>query len=137
MAEPLEVEVVAADRLVWEGRATNVIVRTTEGDLGILPRHEALLAGLVPCAVEIVTDQGSRDLIAVEGGFVAVSDNRVSILTQQATLQAEISREAAQRELDQFERVKEAGEMDDDDLHRYHLAQAQLRVADRAGSGAH
>lgn len=137
MAEPLEVEVVAADREVWAGRAVNVIVRTTEGDLGILPRHEPMLAGLVPCAVEIVTDQGSREVIAVEGGFVAVNENRVSILTQFASLQAEINRDAAQRELDALERVKEAGEMGEDDLHRYHLAKAQLRVADRTSGSAH
>ena len=33
----LFVDVVAADRRVWEGEALSVIVRTMEGDIGILP----------------------------------------------------------------------------------------------------
>lgn len=136
MAEPLQVEVVGADRLVWEGTATNVIVRTTEGDIGILPRHEPLLAGLVPCAAEIVTADGSRQMIAIDGGFLAVNDNRVSIMTQFASLPQEVTAEQAQRELDQFERLKEAGEMSEDDLHRYHLATAQLKLVEKS-SGRH
>ena len=132
MADPLQVEVVSADRLVWEGKAVNVIVRTTEGDIGILPRHEDFLAGLVPCAVEVVTDDGRRQVIAIEGGFVAVNDNRVSILTELASLPDEISAEAAQRELDKFEPIKDAGEMSQDDLHRYHLAQAQLKAVQKS-----
>ena len=49
---PLEVEVVSADRVVWSGDAINVIARTVEGDIGILPGHEPLLALLVPGACE-------------------------------------------------------------------------------------
>lgn len=138
MADPLQVEVVAADRLVWEGEATNVIVRTTEGDIGILPRHEALLAGLVPSACEIVTTDGTREVIAIDGGFLAVNENRVSIMTQFASLSEEVTPEQAQRELDKFERLKEAGEMTEDDLHRYHLATAQMKlVAKQNGTSAH
>ena len=40
----LFVDVVAADRRVWEGEALSVIVRTMEGDIGILPNHEPVLA---------------------------------------------------------------------------------------------
>ena len=44
---PLKVEVVAADRRVWSGDVVNIIARTTEGDIGVLPGHEPLMAGLV------------------------------------------------------------------------------------------
>ena len=55
---PLRVKVVAADREVWSGEAVNIIARTTEGDIGILPGHEPILAALVPCAVTIITADG-------------------------------------------------------------------------------
>ena len=90
MAEPFQVEVVAADRRVWEGRAVNVIVRTTEGDIGILPGHEPLLAALVPCAAEIVTAEGGREVIALDGGFISVTPERVSLLAQYASLATEV-----------------------------------------------
>ena len=43
----LQVELVAADRLVWSGQATMVIARTTEGDIGILPNHAPLLSSII------------------------------------------------------------------------------------------
>ena len=43
----LHVELVAADRKVWEGEARQVNARTVEGELGILPGHTPLLGILV------------------------------------------------------------------------------------------
>ncbi|GAE71249.1 ATP synthase epsilon chain [Cutibacterium acnes JCM 18916] len=40
---PLQVKVVSADREVWKGESVNIIVRTTEGDIGLLPGHEPFL----------------------------------------------------------------------------------------------
>lgn len=126
---PLRVEVVAADRMVWEGDAVNVIVRTTEGDIGILPGHEPLMAALVPNAAEIVTTDGRREIIALDGGFVSVALNRVSLLSQEARLAKEVSADDAQHELDQLEKVIDAGDATDAQIHRYHLAKAQLKAA--------
>ncbi len=94
----LAVDVVAADRRVWEGEAISVIARTTEGDIGIMANHEPLLAVLVPCAAEILTADGKREVLAVDGGFISVADNRVSILSQYGRLAHEILVEEAERE---------------------------------------
>lgn len=128
---PLTVEVVAADRKVWEGTAINVITRTTEGDIGILPGHEPLMAALVPHAAEIVTADGRREIIAIDGGFVAVAMNRVSLLSQHATLSKEVSADEAQRELDKLQKVIDDGVATDSEIHRYHLATAQLKAAEK------
>ncbi|CAI9410365.1 ATP synthase epsilon chain [Aestuariimicrobium sp. T2.26MG-19.2B] len=137
MAEPYQVEVVAADRRVWEGRAVNVIVRTTEGDIGILPGHEPLLAALVPCAAEIVTAEGGREVIALDGGFVSVTPERVSLLAQYASLATEVKPEQAQRELDKLQVLMDSGDATDEEQHRYHLAVAQLAVLRRQGNEPH
>ncbi|WP_420175331.1 F0F1 ATP synthase subunit epsilon [Luteococcus sp. OSA5] len=129
MADPISVEVVAADRRVWEGTATNVIVRTTEGDIGILAGHEPLLAALVPCAAEIVTTDGRRELVAIDGGFISVVDNQVNLVAQKASLFDEISVDQAQREHDELSVKHDAGEATDDEIHRLYLAQAQLKAA--------
>ena len=69
MAEPMQVEVVCADRVVWSGKSSNIIAKTVEGDIGILPGHEPVLAVLVPGAVEIFSEDGPREIVAVDGGF--------------------------------------------------------------------
>ena len=78
MVGKLEVALVAADRIVWSGEAEMVIARTTEGDVGILHGHAPLLSVLTDAVVEISTDDGVV-VAAVDGGFLSVAANRVSL----------------------------------------------------------
>lgn len=96
----LQVEVVAADRLVWSGAATMVLARTAEGDIGVLADHAPVLSVLLGCAVEITQEGGSRVFAAVGDGFLSVANNRVSILADRAELAASINKATAQAELD-------------------------------------
>jgi F-type H+-transporting ATPase subunit epsilon len=130
--ERLFVDVVAADRRVWEGEAISVIARTTEGDIGIMANHEPLLAVLVPCAAEILTADGKREVLAVDGGFISVADNRVSILSQYGRLAHEILVEEAERE--RRAAWKRMNEGDNSEATRQHFnrAHAQLAAAKKA-----
>jgi F-type H+-transporting ATPase subunit epsilon len=99
MADSLQIELVAADRVVWSGQASQVIARTVEGDLGVLINHAPLLSVLVPGVVEITPTEGAPFRAAVEEGFLSVANNRVSILSEDAFLASEIDLEAAKAEL--------------------------------------
>ena len=46
MAE-LNVNVVSAERAIWKGSAKSVVAKTPEGEIGVLPGHEPVLALLV------------------------------------------------------------------------------------------
>ncbi|MCV4754364.1 F0F1 ATP synthase subunit epsilon, partial [Escherichia coli] len=74
--------------------------------------HEPLLAILVPSAAEVLSTDGVREIIAVDGGFLSVADNRVSILSGFASLAREISLPEAERELAEAQRALEAGDID-------------------------
>ena len=63
----MQVEVVSADRVVWSGESHNVIAKTTDGEIGILPGHAPVLAVLQPSAVVIFCDDGKREVVAVDG----------------------------------------------------------------------
>lgn len=76
---PLHVELVAADRKVWEGDATQVIARATEGDMGILPGHAPLMAMLASGDVRIDTVDGGSRRVSVDSGFMTVENDRVII----------------------------------------------------------
>ena len=82
MAE-LDVDIVAVEREIWSGKATFVFTRTTAGEIGILPRHIPLVAQLVDDAMVRVEREGEDDLrIAVDGGFMSVTDEGVIILAE-------------------------------------------------------
>lgn len=129
---PLELEVVSAERLVWSGKAINVIARTVEGDIGILPGHQPLLALLVPGVVEIVTSDGRSESIAVDGGFISVAHGHVSVLSQMAQLGHEVGLEEANRQASTLEDKALKGQADDDELHHLRILQAQIRAGEMA-----
>ncbi|MFV0452874.1 MAG: F0F1 ATP synthase subunit epsilon [Propioniciclava sp.] len=128
----LRVEVVSADGVIWEGEALSVIARTTEGDIGVMANHEPLLAILEPCAAEVLSADGLRELVAVDGGFLSVSDNRVALLSSYAKMAEEITLADAERELAEATRRLEAGETDAETQQHHDRAQAQVRAARKA-----
>lgn len=123
MADSLQIELVAADRVVWSGQASMVIARTVEGDLGVLPNHAPLLSVLVPGVVEITPTEGAPFKAAVEEGFLSVANNRVSILSEDAFLANEINLEAARADLATAESA------DDDAAAR--RAEARIRAVEK------
>ena len=129
---PLRVEVVSAQGLIWEGDAVQVIARTTEGDIGIMANHEPLLAILVPSAAEVLSTEGTREVVAVDGGFLSVADNRVSLLSSYARLAHEISLPEAERELAAAQKALEGGDASTETMQHVHRASAQVRAAKRA-----
>ena len=84
--DTLQVELVAADRLVWSGEAKVVNARTAGGEIGILANHMPVLSLLEAGVVEIETADGETWLAAVDDGFLSVAANRVSILAGHAEL---------------------------------------------------
>ena len=98
MAE-LNVEIVAVERKLWSGEATFVFTRTTAGEIGILPHHIPLVAQLVDDAMVRVEREGEDDLrIAVDGGFLSVTEEAVRILVENAEFESEINADAAKQD---------------------------------------
>src|SRR6201998_735515 len=95
----LNVEIVAVDRKLWSGEATFLFTRTTVGEIGILPNHIPLVAQLVDDAIVRVEREGEDDLrIAVDGGFMSVTEEGVSILAESAEFESEIDAAAARQD---------------------------------------
>jgi len=78
----LHVELVAADRKVWEGDAKQVSARTMEGELGILPGHTPLVGILVSGDVRIVTMAGQVHEATIDSGFLSVDHDQVTIVAE-------------------------------------------------------
>jgi F-type H+-transporting ATPase subunit epsilon len=78
----LHVELVAADRKVWEGEAKQVSVRTVEGEMGILVGHTPLLGILVAGDVRIESMAGQIHAATIDSGFLSVDHDRVTIVAE-------------------------------------------------------
>jgi F-type H+-transporting ATPase subunit epsilon len=83
---PLEVTLVSADRKLWSGEAGRVIARTVEGDIGILGGHEPLLALLASGEIRITPSAGEDVVATIDGGFISVEHDRVTVVSDSAAL---------------------------------------------------
>ncbi|MBA3287787.1 MAG: F0F1 ATP synthase subunit epsilon [Acidimicrobiia bacterium] len=68
------------EEVMFEGEATQVITRTTEGDVAFLADHAAFLGALVENTTRVFLTDGSIRQFEISGGFVEVSNNTVSLL---------------------------------------------------------
>jgi F-type H+-transporting ATPase subunit epsilon len=126
--DTLQVELVAAHRLVWSGEAKVVNARTAGGEIGILANHMPILSLLAAGVVEVETADGDTWLAAVDEGFLSVAGNRVSILASHAEMASEIDVDQARRELDEA-RGEGDEERRDADVRRL---EARVHAAERA-----
>ncbi len=88
--------IVTPQRRVFQQPVNMVIIRTTEGDIGVLPGHTPLVASLETGPMTI-KHKGQDRRAAVNGGFVEVTPDQVSVLAETAELAEEIDVERARR----------------------------------------
>ena len=130
----MHVEVVTAERELYSGEADVVIAPGSEGELGILPRHAALLTTLKVGQL-LIRLGGAEEPLFVSGGFLEVSNNSVTVLAETAEraeeidqARAEAARRRAQEYLQQARSDVERAEL----VGALERAVARLRVAEVA-----
>ncbi|MGV8859394.1 F0F1 ATP synthase subunit epsilon [Rhodoglobus sp.] len=82
----LKVSVVSADQELWSGEASQLVARTTEGEIGILPGHEPLLAILAKGEVRVTAADGTLVTANADNGFLSVENNTVTVVASSAEL---------------------------------------------------
>lgn len=122
---PMHVELVSVERSVWSGEAKAIFGRTAEGDLGVLPGHVNLLGALTPGWPVRIEREGEGDLrVAVDGAFLSVRKDGVSVLAEQALFGDEVDVAQAREDLQRAE-----GESGDEAEAAKAWALARLRAA--------
>ncbi len=64
---------------VFAGEALSVTLKTTEGEVTLLPNHEPMVANLIPGAITVRTKEGPQNF-EILGGVLEVSNNQVTVL---------------------------------------------------------
>lgn len=126
MAKVLNVAVVSAERELWSGPATSLVAKTPEGDIGILPGHEPVLALLIESPLRIEEPDGAKMVVAVHGGFFSVSNDNVNVITEVAELAEDIDVERAKAAL---ARAQAAGTDDPDEISAIRRAETRIQTA--------
>lgn len=123
----LTVEVVSPEAVSYTGEAKMVVARTVEGgDIAFQSGHIPFIGILQVWSVDIIKEDDSRDTFAVHRGFVQISDERVSILSDVSESAGDIDVARAQ---DALGRAQDALKADADDAEaQAALARAELRL---------
>jgi F-type H+-transporting ATPase subunit epsilon len=79
----IHVDVVSATESLYSGEANCVFAPASTGELGIYPKHVALLSVLKPGEVRVETDNGVES-IYVSGGLIEVQPDVVTIFSDTA-----------------------------------------------------
>ena len=99
-------QLVSPERVLYEGEADMVVCRTSDGEIAFLPGHVPFVGALGIAKVRILLPKKGEVAAAVHGGFVEVSHDTVTILSDVAELpdqidvvRAETAKERAEREV--------------------------------------
>ncbi len=90
MAGTMSLDIVTAERVVFNEDVTMVIAPGAAGELGILPTHIPLLTTLKPGILRVKHAGSEETILAIGGGFMEVRPDRVTVLAVSAEHAEEI-----------------------------------------------
>ncbi len=117
--------ILTPERSFFEGNVQKLVVRTAEGDLGVLARHEKYVAALPSGPIRMVLEDGTVRLAAISGGMIKISPERTAILADAVEWSEEIDIDWAKRSQEDAMRRKESAKS----LAEQQRADAKLRRA--------
>lgn len=97
--EQMTVQIVTPDGVKYDHHAAFVLVKTVEGEMGIYPGHEELIAVLEIDEMKVrrVDDENHVDWIAVNGGIIEINKNMITVISDSAERERDIDISRAER----------------------------------------
>lgn len=117
MPEQLQLDVVTPERRLLSESVEMVTLPGYGGELGILPGHTPLISRLQTGVLSYVQD-GRTHQLHVSGGFVEVTDDRVSVLADLAERPEEIDAARARQDRDRLEKALNSFSGSEEELER-------------------
>jgi F-type H+-transporting ATPase subunit epsilon len=107
-------EVVSPERVVLKTNARQVSIPTLDGEITVLPFHVPLVSLLKPGVIEVVLENGERDIMAVSGGLLEVLADKVVILADSAERAEELDEAAIEAAHKRAAELKEQAQNQND-----------------------
>ena len=98
-----QLELVSPEKLLLSRDVDMVVIPAAEGEMGVLPGHAPMIVTLRGGAIRVQEAGQWTESLFVAGGFAEVTGERVTILADEATPVAQLSRAAAERRVAEAE----------------------------------
>ena len=134
----LKLEIITPAAKIFEGDVDSVLLPGIEGEMGILPRHEALVTELQAGELQLV-QKGQTQVFAIGEGFAEITGSSVGVLTDSAVTEKEIDEKAAEIAVKRAEELLKSSTLEGEELEatQASLARslAQIKVKRRRHGG--
>jgi F-type H+-transporting ATPase subunit epsilon len=115
MAKLLSIDIVTPEKKIFEGKIRSIIAPGIDGEFGVLPDHTPFATILAPGVVTISLEDGKNELLAVSGGYVEVTREKVILLVETAERPEEVDIETVKRRKEEKEKLLRAKDRKDVD----------------------
>ncbi len=122
MADKVAFELVSPEKLLLSVSAEMIVVPGSEGDFAVMAGHAPMISTLRPGAIEVYEGDKIENRIFVAGGFAEVSNDRLTVLAEEAVPYDQLERARLEQ------RLKDAGEDVEDAKTDEARAAAQAKV---------
>ena len=109
MAEMVTLDLVSPEKLLLSDAYEMIVVPGAEGDFAVMAGHTPITSSLRPGVISIYEGDNEKDRIFVNGGFVQVADDKMTVLAEEAIHVADLDRkDLEQRIQDATEDMEDA-----------------------------
>jgi len=119
-----QLELVSPEKLLLSRQVEMVVIPAAEGEMGVLPGHAPMIVTLRGGVIRVVEGGKDQERLFVAGGFAEVAPGRVTVLADEATPVAELSKAEAERRITEANAAYDAAI--DDTPEKRDAAMAQL-----------
>lgn len=130
----IQLEIVTPDGPTFKGEVSSLVIPAWEGQLGVLPGHEPMVAVMKPGAMRF-TREGKDEWLAISGGFAQIGPKKVVLLAETAELAEAIDAARAKASLGSKQQAAAKGMMSDEQMDRMQAGLlkelVRLKVAER------
>jgi F-type H+-transporting ATPase subunit epsilon len=115
MAKLINIDIVTPEKRIFEGHIRAITAPGIDGEFGIMPEHAPFATVLAPGVVELTAEDGKKELMAVSGGYIEVTREKVILLVETAERPDEVDVETLKRRKEEKEKMLKAKDKKDVD----------------------
>lgn len=120
-----QLQIMTPEKVFFDGNVQRIIVRTTEGDIGVLAKHEKYVACLPAGPLRVIAEDGTETFAALSGGILKISPEQTVILANAAEWAQDIDVDHAKRSEEDARKRREQSKTQ----HELDRAEAKLQRA--------
>lgn len=122
MAKVMNIDIVTPEKRIFEGKIRSLEAPGIDGEFGVLPEHAPFATVLAPGVVELDHEDGKKELMAVSGGYVEVTREKVILLVETAEKADEVDVDTIRRRKEEKEKMLKAKDRQDVDYDAIQIA---------------